>query len=103
MAQVGILPRCVANPPIAVDFSCGFQSALSCGTRSSVLRVFAISLSNSGNSDSLSDILISPYQTVLRFISIWGRKYRTASGSDRVKHSPGSNLAAFFAALGVLR
>ena len=41
--SVGMLPECVASPPIAIDFACGFQSDLSSGTRSSVLRVFAIS------------------------------------------------------------
>src|SRR5205085_11304770 len=34
---------------IVMDFSCGFQPSLSSGTRSRVLRVLAISMSNSGS------------------------------------------------------
>src|SRR6266566_6057438 len=49
---------CVASAPIAIDFSCGFQPNLSCGTRSNVLRVFAISLSNSGSNDSLTILFL---------------------------------------------
>src|SRR5258705_2537242 len=102
MAQVGMLLKCVANPPIAVDFSCGFQSDLSSGTRSSVLRVFAISLSNSGNNDSLSAILILLVRLGFRFIlRSWVDKYRTGSGSDRVQHSARLGLATLFTPLGV--
>src|SRR5260370_1172985 len=41
--QLGMLARCVDNPPSDIDFSCGFHANLSSGTRSNVLRVFAIS------------------------------------------------------------
>src|SRR5215217_3848656 len=39
----------VASRPRLIDLSCGFQSARPSGTRSSSLRVVAISWSNSGN------------------------------------------------------
>src|SRR5579864_2423913 len=52
--QLGILATCPASQPIVPDFSWGFQPSFSSGTRSSVLRVLAISRSNSGSSASLS-------------------------------------------------
>src|SRR5215831_17546224 len=41
-AQPGMLARWLASQPMLPDFSCGFQENFSSGTRSSVLRVFAI-------------------------------------------------------------
>src|SRR5215470_14666362 len=41
----------LASHPTVPDFSCGFQPHLSSGTRSSVVRVFFISWSNSGSID----------------------------------------------------
>src|SRR5260370_5297578 len=43
LVQLGMLAKCVARPPSEVDFTCGFHASLSSGTRSKVLRVFAIS------------------------------------------------------------
>src|SRR5438874_13348226 len=54
--QLGMFDRCVASPPSVIDFSCGFQLNLSSGTRSRVLRVLAISCSNSGKIILLIDI-----------------------------------------------
>src|SRR5947209_3859245 len=52
--QLGIFATCPASHPIVPDFSWGFQPSFSSGTRSSVLRVLAISRSNSGSNASLS-------------------------------------------------
>ena len=41
--QFGMLPRCDASSPSAIDFSCGFHASLSSGIRSSSLRVVPIS------------------------------------------------------------
>src|SRR5262249_11231928 len=41
--QLGIFATCPASQPSVGDFGCGFQSNFSNGTRSSALRVFAIS------------------------------------------------------------
>src|SRR5262249_16906029 len=48
----------LASHPTVPDFSCGFQPHLSSGTRSSVVRVFFISWSNSGGIDC--PIVIEP-------------------------------------------
>src|SRR5580700_6204244 len=47
----GTVPICEASQPTVPDFSCGFQPHLSSGTRSSTLRVFCISWSNSASID----------------------------------------------------
>src|SRR5271170_4896732 len=47
----GMVAKCEASQPTVPDFSCGFQPHLSSGTRSSTLRVLAISWSNSGSID----------------------------------------------------
>src|SRR5262245_35726325 len=41
----------LASHPTVPDFSCGFQPHLSSGTRSSVVRVFFVSVSNAGSID----------------------------------------------------
>src|ERR1700732_1002136 len=51
VAQPGSVATCPASQPNVPDFSCGFQFHLSSGTRSSVLRVFRISWSNSPSID----------------------------------------------------
>src|SRR5262249_32638730 len=43
LAQRGIWAMCEAKFPMLIDFVCGFQSHLSSGTRSIVLRALAIS------------------------------------------------------------
>ena len=50
-AQFGISATCPASRPMVMDFGSGFQPSLSSGIRSSALRVFAISWSNSGSKD----------------------------------------------------
>src|SRR6516165_6409272 len=54
--QPGMVPTWLANQPSVPDFSCGFQFHFSLGTRSSTLRVPAISWSNSGSRDCAIDI-----------------------------------------------
>src|SRR5207302_4078878 len=56
VVQEGMLARCPANQPMVPDFSWGFHENLLSGTRSRVLRVLAISRSNSGRSAALRDI-----------------------------------------------
>ena len=51
-SQSGMSARWLAFQPIVWDFGWACQSSLSSGTRSSTLRVFAISWSNSGRSVS---------------------------------------------------
>src|SRR5580692_4788972 len=55
-AHSGTSARWFASQPIVPDLSCGFQENLAVGTRSSVLRVLAISASNSGSSASFNAI-----------------------------------------------
>src|SRR6202050_3710219 len=55
-AHSGTSARWFASQPIVPDLSCGFQENLAVGTRSSVLRVLAISASNSGSRASFSAI-----------------------------------------------
>src|SRR5579872_3628181 len=57
-AQPDSSARCPARRPSGIDLSCGFQRSLSSGILSRVLRVLAISRSNSGNKKSLIAILI---------------------------------------------
>src|ERR1700730_4391361 len=51
VAHPGSVAMCPASHPTVPDFSCGFQFHFSSGTRSSVLRVFFISSSNSPSID----------------------------------------------------
>ena len=57
-AHVGRLARCVASPPIVDDLWCGFHVSRSSATRASTRRVVAISWSNSGRIDALSDMVV---------------------------------------------
>src|SRR5437588_1278638 len=81
--QLGMLERCVASPPSVIDFSCGFQLNLSSGTRSNVLRVFAISCSNSGRIILLIDIKTS-VERVAQIVRARDYKYSTQSSSSSV-------------------
>ncbi len=42
-AQTGMFAMCMASSPSDIDLSCGFQPALASGTRSSSVRVVAVS------------------------------------------------------------
>src|ERR1700678_3069000 len=65
-----------ASAPNSEDFGCGFQENLAAGTRSSTLRVFAISWSNSGNKVSL----------IFIYDPCWGESTAQAIlGEDRAK------------------
>src|SRR5215471_19089346 len=58
--QPGMMPTWLASQPSVPDLSCGFQFHFSLGTRSSTLRVPAISWSNSGSRDCAIDIIEPP-------------------------------------------